>query len=337
MATGSRQRLKWVLLAFAGFWPGLGQADTLEALATPAPIFADVPGLAVSVEDVAVTLDTVTMHYEVSAPGPTPAPMAVRLRLPALDLADPDRAYALPSSDVSNFLALQVVADGTAVPLRFKQTAEVGGKDVGKRLAQAMLPLVPGSSLKDKLAAIAPETLLRLVADGVLRANGTSEEGAANLAPAWVVHTVASGQVRLAGDKPVSVVVTSRTSLGASQDTVLRKALRQGAGLDATADQVRRDYCVDDAFLGGIDKLAGSAADNAAGLGERRIVVTLAPGAGASAPVAHYRIAIDKGAPSNLVSTCLPGLTKTNATAFVAEGQGSPPMPVLRVLIIGRF
>lgn len=313
------------------------RADTLRELPVEGPSFARMPGLAVGLQTVSVTLETVAMRYRLVNAGRDEVEVNAVLRLPSLDLGDPDTTYALPSADPVNILGAAITVDDRPVPLAFRQSAAFEGHDVTKRLREARLPLLPSAALGSGLSAVPPETLLKLVADGLLRPNGTAADGTQNLVPAWTVRTVATLRPRIEPGRALDLAFTAHTSVGASQDTVLRKALREAAGLGTAADQVRKDYCVDDAFLRGVDRLAGAAADNAAGLQERRIALRLTPDTGEEPAAGAFHLTIDKGAPDRLVSTCLADLRKTGPTIFALDTSDVPPPHLLRILIVGRF
>ena len=334
MAT--RSSLWAAVIAVACVMAGPADADTMQELTTGGLSFSKAPGVSLTAQDVAITLDAIDMRYQLANAGKTPASVDMVLHLPSLDLSDPDTSYALPSDDPVNFLHAELTVDGQPADLAFRQTAEFEHKDVTKRLQAANLPLAPGPGLKEKLTTVAPEQLLLLIADGLLRANGTSQDGTQNFVPAWTVKTSAIHKHLVGPGQPVAVALKSLTSLGASQDTVLRKAIRQGSGLETTVGQVRKDYCIDDSFLGGIDKIAGGASDNAAGLQERRLAVALIPATAPEIPAGGFHLSIDKGKPDNLISTCLSNLKKTGSTTFELTGGPAPPHSV-RILVIGKF
>ena len=335
-------RLNRALLLLAGLaWmggtsPGWADGEGLEELTVGGLSFS--PAAAVSVEprSVVVGLDAVSFQYGLSNPAPQPVAVEISLKMPTPDLSDPDVSYAIPTDDPVNFLGAVMTLDGVAAPLVFKQTAELDGHDVTRQLKDAKLPLLPGAALKERLSAVAPEALVRIVADGLIKPNGTAGDGTQNFVPAWTVKTVGTHERQLEPGRTAVVEARLKASLGASQDTVLRKAVRQQDGMGEQVAALRKRFCVDDALVGGIDKLAGVSADNVGRLGERRLAVRLptVPAGGHSA----LQITLDKGAADNLVSTCLTGLKKTGPTSFAREGASGPPLPsVVRLLVVGRF
>ena len=82
-----------------------------------------------------------------------------------------------------------------------------------------------------------------------------------------------------------------------SFDTVLRKGLRDNAAMAQEVKRHRAAYCVADDLLRGIDRIAGDAEENTAGVRERRISYALTTGANWLGPVKDFRLVVDKGRP----------------------------------------
>ncbi len=67
---------------------------------------------------------------------------------------------------------------------------------------------------------------------------------------------------------------------------------------------------------------------------ERRISFDLGAGA-PTAPVRQFRLVVDKGKPTRLVSFCLVDLKKISPTAFEMRAVDFRPTGLLRVLLLG--
>ena len=78
-----------------------------------------------------------------------------------------------------------------------------------------------------------------------------------------------------------------------------------------------RDYCVDPAFLAGLDRLRRRGAATP----EQRIGYILTTGGNWRSPIGDFRLVVDKGAPANLVSFCGEGVRKISPTRFEMVGR----------------
>jgi len=125
--------------------------------------------------------------------------------------------------------------------------------------------------------------------------------------------------------------------LGVSFDTVLRKGLRQNKAMAAEIERYRKDYCVNDAFLANLDKLASAGEANSAKLQERRISYVLKTGANWAGPIKEFRLVIDKGDASSLVSFCGDGIKKISPTQFEMKKTDYTPEGDLGVLILKKL
>lgn len=330
-----RLALTSCLLAFA---IGSADADTLQELATEGLTFTSSPDIEVAAETVSITMETVDFRYELLNKSDRQANVDITIRLPQLDASDPDITYAIPSNDPVNYNGSQLLIDGVAAVPAFRQVAVLENKDVTRRLRDAHIP--PLVSQQDDvqgiLAGLSPVLLKTLIEDGLLSPNGSRPDGQVLLKPTWSVKTSAVRHQRIEGGQRVTAELHAMNSLGTSQDTILRKVLRENVDLRPEVDRYMADYCVEGDFLRGIDKQSGTD-DNAAGLQERRIEIVLPAPSGRDGPVASFHLAIDKGKPDNLITTCMDNLKKTTATRFEVDATEFPLPRRVRVLVVGKF
>jgi hypothetical protein len=92
-----------------------------------------------------------------------------------------------------------------------------------------------------------------------------------------------------------------------------------------------RDYCVDSAFLAGVDRLARRAGGT---VPEQRVGYVLTTGGNWRSPIGSFRLVVDKGAPENLVSFCGDGVRKISPTRFEMRKSNWRPERDLKVLIV---
>jgi hypothetical protein len=255
--------------------------------------------------------------------------------LPDIDMTDPDLLYAIPGDDPVNFVNFETKIDGRPVKFDIRQRAFLGGKDVTDTLRAAGLALLPMGTQQESVDALAQQTRDKLIADGVLIANGTDQNGKTLYSGPWTVKTSASVQRTLPPGKPVTIDHSYRASVGISFDTVLRKAVRESQAMEPEFKRYRAEYCIPDGMLRGIDRAAGASPANTVKLQERRISYLLKSGAEAG-PVKDFRLVIDKGRPDHLVSFCVDNVKKISPTSFEFRAKDFTPDRDLKILVITR-
>jgi hypothetical protein len=320
----------------------------LVCSATPAPAndsTADLPvgGLTftrraeISVESVELTIspDQVSVRYVFLNQGQTPTTAIISFQLPEIDLSEADN-YAIPADDPANFVAFETKVDGKTVSFKTDQRAFLGDKDVSASIRSARLPLLLIGAQQHRFAELPKKARDRLAGEGLLIPAGTNAKGEPLHTGGWTVKTSATRQQTFAPGEPVPVELRYRPSVGMSFDTVLRKGLRDNAAIGQEVKRHRAAYCVADDLLRGLDRIAGNAEENTAGVRERRISFALTTGANWLGPIKDFRLVVDKGRPDRLVSFCLDNVTKISPTAFEVRMKDFTPQRDLKILLIGK-
>jgi Domain of unknown function (DUF4424) len=248
--------------------------DSAVELAVGGMTFTRSQDVSVEEEALTITPETVTVLYRFLIQ--TKAPVTLTVGFPLPELSEQDVLYAIPSSDPVNFVDFKTKVDGKAIRFDVVQKARLGAKDVTAAIRGAGLPiLLFGGDVQARIAALTPELRDRLINEGLLVPTGSNEKGEQIFGPAWSVMTYFTRKQVFPAGQTVTVEHHYKTSLGASQDTILRKALRNSDGMAEMLDRYRKDYCLPQDFLGGLDKLAGGDPANSAGMQERRIEYVL--------------------------------------------------------------
>jgi len=95
------------------------------------------------------------------------------------------------------------------------------------------------------------------------------------------------------------------------------------------------EYCVDAGFLAALDRAsARHGPRKQIVLPDRRIDYVLTTGANWRAPIASFRLVVDKGAPGNLVSFCGDDVRRLSPTRFEMRKTSWRPDRDLKVLIV---
>jgi len=308
-------------------------SETLQELPTNGLVFTAPPGVVLDRQEVVLSTEAILMRYWLTDTAETPTELSIALRLPDLDFSDPDVFYAIPAPDPVNFIGASLRIDNKPIPLSFRQTASLHGKDVIETLKWAKLSLVPVATFQNEVAAMTLEMREELAKRMLIRPVGTTVEGKPLYFPAWTVRTELLRKLKLEPGKPVEIALRYVPSIGVTRDTVLRKTLRDQKSLATQVREKRRAYCIDDTFLSGVDALSGPAE---AKLVERRMRVQLRPEGETDLPVRYLRMIVDKGKPQRIASFCSENMRRISATVYEAELKDTLPKPVFDILIVEK-
>jgi hypothetical protein len=202
-----------------------------------------------------------TLKYKISNPSAAPAAATLTLPLPDLDFSDPDASWSIPAPDPINFVGVTAKQDQKPAPLNFSQSAQLDGKDVTSKLQRAGLSLVPVGAFHNQLAAMSADARSRLAQEGLISEAGVDQAGNPIYYPRWSVKTSGVRKLDLAPGQSAVLEYKFRTSVGVSRDTVLREPLRSQKSLSQEVERRRADFCLDRAFLSGVDKIVSTKAE----------------------------------------------------------------------------
>ncbi len=287
--------------------------------------------IAMESEELRIALDSISVRYQFANLSGKPVTLTVAFPLPDIDLSEPE-SIVLPAGDPLNFVAFETRVDGRPAKFTFDQRAFVGDKDVSALLSQMQFPMLPIGTREVRIADLPAATRDKLVSNGLLTPVGNSDNGSPIYGFAWIVKTSAVRQQTFPADRPVVVEHRYKPSVGTATDTILRSPLRQNKALADDIARYRKDYCVTDALLTGLDKMTGRGA-----LQERRISYVLRTGANWATPIKTFRLAVDPGGKDRLVSFCSTGLKPVENRPFEYEASNFKPDSDLKILVIGKF
>jgi hypothetical protein len=316
--------------------PAAQANDSAAELSVGGLTFTKSNDVSMESEELTITPDLVTVRYTFRNNAPTPVSLTVAFPLPDLDLAEAGN-YAIPTNDPLNFVGFQTKVDGKPVKLNIVQRAVLGTKDIGPTLRALGLPLLPVGAQQSKLTELPQASRDKLLDEGLLTQAGTDDKGRPLYEATWTVKTSAVRQQTFEPNRLVTVEHRYRPSVGISQDTVLRKGLRQNKGMEREVERYRNEYCIQPAFLNGVDKLSGGAEANTGKLQERRIAYRLKTGANWAGPIKDFRLVVDRQKAERLISFCAPNMKPISPTAIEASAKDFTPDKDLKILIVGRF
>ena len=286
-------------------------------------------------EDLTISAEEVRVDYVYTNHASEDREVVIAFPLPALPEADEYYEYYMfPDWDSLDFAT---TVDGQPIDYVVEDRALVGTRDITAQLESEGLP-VHWYAREDYLSEIQllPEAeKRRLVAAGLLT---LEDEETLFVRPSWRAqrHYLRT-EVFPAG---ASVRVSHRYTplIGGSVGGVLYPGFRnESYGREALAEY-RRHWCIDDAFLAGVDRklAAGNGGDGEDGqvqMSETWLGYVLSSGANWRGPIGRFRLVVDKGSPDNLVSFCMDGVRKISPTQFEVVKEDYEPEGDLDILI----
>jgi len=243
-------------------------------------------------------------------------------------------AFPMPDRDLREEREMDVAypsgfetrVDGRRVTMAVERKAVLRGVDRTALLAALGLAPDSGSDALDKLR---PADKARLVKLGLAETDeyDSGKGWERHLAPMWTAKESWFWEQSFPAGRDLVVEHRYTPGTGGSVDTPLAMP---GFRNSPEGRRMIADYCVDSAFLAGLNRLArrGGATP------ERRIGYILTTGGNWRSPIGDFRLVIDKGAPGNLVSFCGQGVLKISPTQFEMRRKNWRPDRDLRILIV---
>ncbi|HEX8481878.1 MAG TPA: DUF4424 domain-containing protein [Allosphingosinicella sp.] len=271
-------------------------------------------------EDLFVSAEEVRVRYVFRNRSPREIRTLVAFPMPDRDLGEErEMDVAYPSG-------FETRVEGRPVAMKVERKAMLKGVD--RTALLAALGLSPDSRT-EALDRLKPADRARLVKLG-LAAPDEYDAGRGwerHLAPLWTMKESWFWEQAFPAGRDLAVEHRYVPGAGGSVDAAL------GFPEFRTTPEGRamiRDYCVDSAFLAGLDRLRRSSDATP----EQRIGYILTTGGNWRSPIGDFRLVVDKGAPANLVSFCGEGVRKIAPTRFEVRRKNWRPDRDLRILIV---
>lgn len=247
----------------------------------------------------------------------------------------PDVVYT-PEARIPEFLAelnFATSVDGAPLQYEIVTSAWLNGKDITARLAAVGLPaLADWENFEKATNAKSRAELKALVAEGLLGNEG--DDANPYWLAKWVTKTTVTRRQVFPAGRPIRVSHSYTPLAGGSVGSLLSPAYRNNKDFAADVRVTRAKYCIDDAFLRGLDGVMKGMKDKLAP--EVWLSYVLISGANWKGPIGSFRLVIDKGEPKNMVSFCAPGLDvrKIAPTRFEITARDFTPKKDLDILIV---
>ncbi|SFE34248.1 DUF4424 domain-containing protein [Methylobacterium sp. 13MFTsu3.1M2] len=311
--------------------------DSVATLATGGLVLEKTDRIALVSEDLFLSEKAVRIVYRFR--NLTDRDVETTIAFPMPDISGgPDAMLSIADPKHDNFLRFTTEVDGRPVDSQVEQRAFVtpAGKpevEVTGRLRSLGIPLVPTAEATEAaLAALGADQRRGLVADGLLEPQDMGK-GTTSLFPVWTLRSK----------------FWRRQVFPAGRDVVVRQSYVPGVGglsslsfgtptegADEKAEYARK-YCTDAAFLKAAQGLARRIAA-AGGRGvqafEQYLSYVITSGGNWAGPIGTFKLTVDKGDPTTLVSFCATGLRKTGPTTFESVVTDYVPRRDIDILML---
>jgi len=272
-------------------------------------------------EDLRIGIDRIDVDYVFRNRSKAPRTLRLAFPLPPIDGAELSfSALSLPVRGSANFVGFTVKADGRTIEPALEERAFHGTQEITERLKQQGLPLNPlrREELETALKRLSPADLQALH-NADLLSDATPDAGAQWRSEAkfhWEQVFPANAELRIAHSY---APIAGNWFLSPK---------------DAAARDFRARYCLDDAGLSGIRRLAAAKPEGYTRAFEVPYIVTTARNW--AGRIGRFTLTVDKGRAEALVSFCRQGVRKTGPTTFVWEARDYVPDSDLRVLLVSN-
>jgi hypothetical protein len=269
-------------------------------------------------EDLFVSAAEVRVRYVFRNRSPSEIRTVVAFPMPDRNLGE-EREM-----DVAYPTGFETRVDGRRVAMKVERKAMAEGVDRSALLRSLGLAVDADGEALGRLKPADKERLIGLGLAALDQSSGQRSQ--AYLEPIWTVRESWFWEQRF---PPGDLIVEHRyvPGTGGSVDAALGFAEFRSS---PEGRAMIRDYCVDPAFLAGLDRMRRRSPATP----EQRIGYILVTGANWRSPIGDFRLVVDKGAAANLVSFCGQGVRKISPTRFEVRRTNWRPDRDLKVLIV---
>ena len=274
-------------------------------------------------EDLFISADEVRVRYVFRNRAPQDVRVTVAFPLPDHDLSGDfygDVAY--PSGFATS-------VDGRPVTMAVEHRALRSGTDHTALLAGLGVPIMDGADGIERAFSALPQTDRdRLVALDLAEPTDELTDG---IKPRWTVRETRYWEQTFPAGRDLVVEHSYRPGTGQATATGLaHPEYLRGEGRQAMIDR----YCIDDAFLAAVDRGTRRVGGSQPAFSEQWVSYILTTGANWRSPIGDFRLVVDKGDSSNIVSFCGEGVRKIGPTSFEVRHRNWRPTRDLHILIL---
>ncbi|MDQ2083462.1 DUF4424 domain-containing protein [Xanthobacteraceae bacterium Astr-EGSB] len=326
-----------LIIIACGSPPALANDSSAE-LATGGLVFVKNDAIEMRSEDLFISAAEIRVRYRFHNRTDRDVTVQVAFPLPEIKVDHEDVNISVPTEDPVNLVGFATSADGRPVRAEVEQRVFARGVERTDMLKGLGIPLAPHLVATNEALDRLPKARWREFIDLGLAEISEYDIGKGmekHLAARWALRTTFHWrQIFRAGAETV-IDHSYKPSVGASVQTALGSP---GFAKEPWFADYQQKYCIDRDFLAAVERARRSGkSDWGAPMAEERIDYVLTTGANWSGPIRDFRLVVDKGDPSSLVSFCAEGVRKIAPTRFELRRTDFVPRRDLSVLILKRM
>ena len=289
-------------------------------------------------EDLFISPTQVRVHYTFANTSKADVTVTVAFPMPDITMEGVDDTISIPVQDPKNILGFSTLVDGKPVAAQVEQKVIKNGVDYTAYLQSLHIPLAPHLDSTNKLLDQLPQATrdalvakhLAIIDEYGFDANKPLEK---HWEATWTLKTTYFWRQTFPAGRTLDVQHRYTPAVGSSAGTEWG-----AADFPKQPDYAKRraHYCVDDTFLASIRKTLKTP-DDYPQFQEQRIEYILSSGANWKAPIGDFRMVVDKGAATNLVSFCASGVHKISPTQFEVRRTNFTPTSDVSILILEPY
>ena len=279
-------------------------------------------------EDLFVSADEIRVNYVFRNQARADQSVIVAFPMPDRNLSEEGE------SDISYVRDFMTTVEGRAVQTQVERKALLGTRDHTALLTRLGIPVAPPIDYVEGRADPVYAAFQRLSARGKQELQRLKlieySEADQYFRPQWTLKETYYWSQTFPAGRDLRIQHRYKPGAGGSVGSVLAiSSLRN----DPETRRYMREYCVDQAFMGGVERLSRASGGSQI-VPETTVGYILKTGANWRAPIRNFRLVVDKGRPDNLVSFCGTGVRKISPTRFEMRRTNWRPDRDLRVLIL---
>ena len=229
-----------------------------------------------------------------------------------------------------NFLGFKAMQDGAAVKPELQQRVYSAGLDLTGQMTDRKVALNPLSeAAKSDVRALPQATVDKWLSLGLLveDPSETGDDGKKVYAPTWAMKSTYSWIVAFPPGKDVHITTVHANSIGSS----VAFGLSADAGPnDPGLKSMQEKYCVDDAVI----KAAKESDEGQSAFSASWSSFKLIAGSAWSPGIGRFRLIVEKGSPSSLISVCGAGDRKNEPISIEMTVTDFTPDRTIDVLYL---
>jgi hypothetical protein len=330
--TSKRLTIK-TLIPMAAFLAAIAPSalanDSSAEIGTGGLVFVKNPDVEMLSEDLYISTTEIGVRYRFLNKSNTDITTFVAFPLPDIALGDDDAPdLTIPTDDPVNLFGFTTTVEGQRVHANVEQKAYVLGRDQTEILTRLRIPLAPHLENTRRAVARLPaadkDELKRL---GLVKDDDDSEK------PLWTLRTSFYWQQLFPASRETIIEHRYKPSVGNSAGTSVGSREFQRSEYFR---EYQRKYCMEPSFLRSVERTTNGSLGSSA-FQEYRIEYILKTGANWSGPIKDFRVVVDKGKTTNIVSFCGDQVQKIGPTQFEMRAKNFVPYTDFYVLILQRW